>query len=75
MTVVEMERYTGYSRQTISAWLNRGKLKGRRVGGDGTPWLIPANEVEKIRLARVEALQAQIEKINTPVMGGVVVDV
>ena len=70
LTVVEMEKYTGFSRQTISAWLNRGKLQGKRVGAKGTPWLIPSDEVERVRLQRVAVLQTELDSISKPVPNG-----
>jgi DNA-binding transcriptional MerR regulator len=68
LTIQETMQATGYSRQTISAYLSRGLLRGRKAGGGTSPWLIPADEVERLRQQRVKELKTQLAAISEPVI-------
>ena len=67
LTIQETMKYTGLSRQTITAYITRGKLTGRKTGNSTSPWLIPAEQVERLRLKRIARLQEQIHSISEPI--------
>jgi excisionase family DNA binding protein len=67
LTIREVMNYTGYSRQTIMAYLESGRLNGRKTGEETSPWLIPADEVEELRQERIRKLNAKIKAISDPV--------
>jgi len=67
-TISQAMEWTGYSRNTLSRYV-RGKKVVARQDGDTTtaPWLIPAEEVERLRVQRLAELQQEIAKISRPV--------
>lgn len=69
LTIAQVKEYTGYSRPTLLKWLNEGKLKGSKGIAATDTWFIPINEAEKLRLERIEKLNAAINKISQTIPG------
>ena len=67
LTIQEVMEFTGLSRQTIMAYLKDGKLTGRKTGDATSPWLIPADEVERLRLDQVRKFKEKLKSISEPV--------
>ena len=67
LTMQQALRYTGLSRPTLSKLLDCGAVKGRKLGDNTNPWLIPADEVERLRKERVSWLLERMQAISTPV--------
>lgn len=68
LTITQAQKYTGYSRNTLSAYVRGKKVVARQDGETVTaPWLIPAEEVERLRVQRLAELQQEIAKISRPV--------
>lgn len=52
----------------MMSWLEEGKFPGaRKVGGATSPWVIPAEDVEAVRVERVADLKRQMARIARPV--------
>lgn len=57
MGETEQEFYTppqfgkliGLDRTTVVRWCQAGKIHATQPGGEGTPWLIPRNEISRLR--------------------------
>ena len=67
LTIQETMKYTGLSRPTIMAYLERGRLAGRKTGDATSPWLVAADGVEELRQDRIRKLEAKIANISEPV--------
>ncbi len=67
LTMKQAMKYTGISRPTLSKLLDTGKLPGEKIGDNTNPWLIPADEVERLRKERVSWLLERMQAISTPV--------
>lgn len=65
-SVSHATRILSVSRQTMMKWIDEGKFPGAEKSGDGTtdPWLIPAEEVERVRQERVAELESRIEELK-----------
>jgi predicted DNA-binding transcriptional regulator AlpA len=67
LTIQETMKATGVSRPTILAYLESGKLAGRKTGANTQPWLVSAESAESLRLERIAELEAKIAVISAPV--------
>lgn len=64
-SVSQATRILGISRQTLMKWIDAGKISNAKKEGDGStdPWLLPAEEVERLRQERVRELDEKIETL------------
>lgn len=58
--VSETARILDVSRQTLMKWIDQGRFKGvEKEPGNTGVWLIPADEVERVRQERLDELNAE----------------
>lgn len=67
LTISEVQKYTGLSRNTIMAWIRNGKLAATKTGVKTAPWLVPGQEVERVRKERIAELTAELEILRQPI--------
>ena len=70
LTINQAQKYAGYSYPTWLKWLDKGAVKGIKGKGVTDAWFIPPEEVERIRLEKIQQLQKEIEEFSTPVPMG-----
>lgn len=65
-TAAELAKLFGKSRQTIYNWIDAGRFPNSfEVGeGNGTITLIPASDVESVRMEEVAKLEKKLAKLN-----------
>lgn len=67
LTIAEACKILSVSRNTMLTWINDGYIDADKSRGRTAPWLIPAEEVERVRLVRIADLQEQINEISQSV--------
>lgn len=63
ISITDAAEVLGVSRQTMMAWLHGGKFPNAVKDGG---WLIPVDDVEKVRKDLIADLEAQINRIAKP---------
>lgn len=64
-SVLKAQLSLGVSRQTIMSWLDSGKFPNAEKRGPGRgEWDIPENDIEAVRLERIEYHRREIENLE-----------
>ena len=69
MQIKDAQKVLNVSRTTMMAWIEEGRFPGAEKGENPRdPWLIPVDDVEKVRLQLIADLHTQLAKISRPAM-------
>lgn len=63
-TVAQAMERVGVSRQTVLAWIYKGKIAAHKSHGDNGVWLIPVEQVEAKRDERKTHLSEELAKLQ-----------
>jgi len=70
LTIAEAIQYAGYSRPTWLKWLGDKTVSGSKGNGAKDSWFIPDNEVERIRLEKLDNLNKEIKQYSETAIQG-----
>jgi predicted site-specific integrase-resolvase len=65
-TFARVTEILAISRQTLIKWVSEGRFPGAARSGEGQtdPWMFPAADVERARLARLDDLDEKIDELQ-----------
>ena len=68
LTITEVTKYTGFTRQTVMKWLSDGTIQGRKTDGNTAVWIIPSDEVLRVANEKINYYQSLADNIKNRII-------